>query len=67
MSNYATKSDLTGTGGIDTTNFATKTDLANLKSHADRLNTDMLENTPTNLNNISDLVKREVAKKGVYN
>ena len=66
LSNYATKSDLTGTAGIDVTNFTTKTDLANLKSDADRSNIDMLENTPTNLNNISDLVKREVAKKGVY-
>ena len=45
LSNYATK-------GIDTLDFAKKTDLANLKSHVDKLNIDNLKNIPSYLKNL---------------
>ena len=43
MSNYATKLDLRNATGADTSYFAKKTDLANLKSYVDALDTDKLK------------------------
>ena len=37
MSNYATKTDLKIATGVDTSSFAKKTDLANLKTDVDKL------------------------------
>ena len=37
LSNYATKTDLKIATGVDTSSFAKKTDLANLKSDVDKL------------------------------
>ena len=36
LSNYATKADLKNATGVDTSDFAKKTDLTNLKSNVDR-------------------------------
>ena len=41
--NYATKSDLKNATGVDTSKFAKKVDLANLKSNADKLDIDKLK------------------------
>ena len=63
LSNYATKADLKNGGGVDTSDFAMKTDLANLKSDVDKLDIDKLKNVPTNLNNLKIKVgKLEVDK-----
>ena len=40
LSNYATKADLKNATGVDTSDFAKKTDLANLKSDVDKLDID---------------------------
>ena len=37
LSNYTTKSDFKNVTGVDTSDFAKKTDLANLKSDVDKL------------------------------
>ena len=55
MSNYATKADSKNATGINTSNFAKKADLANLKSDVDKLDIDKLKNVPTNL---SDLISK---------
>ena len=53
LSNYATKVDLKNTTGVDTSGFAKKkTDLANLKSDVDKLDTDKLKKVPSNLSNL---------------
>ena len=52
LSNYATKTDLKNATGIDTSSFAKKVDLANLKSNVDKLDIDKLKNVPTNLSNL---------------
>ena len=44
LSNYATKSDSKNATGVDTSDFAKKTDLAHLKSDVDKLDTDKLTN-----------------------
>ena len=46
--NYATKTDLKNATGVDTSKFAEKVDLANLKSDVDKLDIDKLKNVPTN-------------------
>ena len=43
LSNYATKADLKNTTGVDTSHFAKKFGLANLKSDVDKLDTDRLK------------------------
>ena len=62
LSNSATKTELKNATGVETSSFATKTDLANLKSDVDKLDIDKLENVPTN---ISNLEKSKVAKLDV--
>ena len=63
LSNYATKSDLKNATGVDTSKFAKKVDLANLKSNVDKLDIDKLKNVPTNLSNLKSKVdKLDVGK-----
>ena len=47
LSNYATKADLKNATGVDTSKFAKKVDLANLKSNVDKLDIDKLKNVPS--------------------
>ena len=58
MSNYATKADLKNTTGVDTSKFAKKVVLANLKSNVDKLDIDKLKNVPTNLSNLKTNVDK---------
>ena len=57
LSNYATKSDLKGITGINTSKFAKEVDLANLKSNIDKLDIAKLETTPVDLSKLNDIVK----------
>ena len=52
LSYYATKSDLKNATGVDTLDFAKKTDLAKLKSDVDTLHIDKLKDEPSNLSNL---------------
>ena len=52
LSNYATKADLKNAKGIDTSDFAKKAALGNLKSDLDKLGIDELKNVSSNLNNL---------------
>ena len=65
MSNYATKYDLKGATGIDISDFAKNTDLANLKSDVDKLDIDDLITVPVELSKLSDVVKNGIVKKSV--
>ena len=56
MYNYATKADLKNATGIDTSKFAKKVDLSNLKSDLDKLDIDKLKNVPSNLSNLKSKV-----------
>ena len=55
LSNYVTKTNLKKATGVDTSSFAKKTDLANLKSDVDN---DKLKNIPTNLSNLKSKVDK---------
>ena len=64
--NYATKNDLKNIAHVDTSNFALKTNLANLKTEVDKLDIDKLVPVPVDLSKLSNVVKNEVVKKTVY-
>ena len=52
LSHYATKADLKNATGVDTSNFARKTDLASLKLDVDELDVGKLKNVSSNLSNL---------------
>ena len=66
LSNYATKADIKNISHFDTSSFALKTNLANLKSEVDKLDIDKLVPVPVDLSKLSDVVKNDVVKKTVY-
>ena len=55
---YPTITDLKNTTGVDTSDWAKKTNLANLKSDVDTLDIEKLKNVPTNLNNLKSKVDK---------
>ena len=65
MSNYATETDLKNVTHIDTSSFALKTNLANLKTEVNKLDIDKLAPVPVDLSKLSDAAKNDV-KKTVY-
>ena len=67
LSNYATKDDIKNIAHVDTSNFALKTNLANLKTEVDTLDTDKLKTVPVDLSKLSNVVKNGVIKKTEYN
>ena len=67
LSNYATKTDIKSISHVDTSSFALKTNLANLKTEVDKLDIDKLVPIPVDLSKLSDVVKNDVVKKVVYN
>ena len=66
LSNYATKADIKNITHEDTSNFALKTSLANLKTEVDKLDIDKLLPIPTDLSKLSNVEKNDVIKKIVY-
>ena len=60
LSNYATKADIKNISNVDTSSFALKTNLANLKSEVDKLDIDKLVPVPVD---VSDVVKNDIVKK----
>ena len=67
LSNYATKADIKNVSHVDTSSFALKANLANLKTEVDKLDIDKLAAAPTDLSKLSNVVKNDVVKKDVYN
>ena len=62
LSNYATKTDIKNISHVDTSSFALKTNLANLKTEVDKIDIDKLVSIPVNLSKLSDVVKNDVVK-----
>ena len=57
LSNYVTKDDIKNITHVDTSNFAIKTNLTNLKTEVDKLDIDKLKSLPNNLNNLKTKVE----------
>ena len=66
LSSYATKDDLKNATHVDTSRFALKPNLANLKTEVDKLGIDKLVPVPVDLSKLTDVVKNDVVKKTVY-
>ena len=67
MANYASKDDVKNITHVDVSSYATKTNLAALKSEVDKIDVDKLKTTPTDLAKLSNVVKNDVVKKTDYN
>ena len=65
--NYATKTDLKNITHADVSSFASKTNLASLKTEVDKIDTDKLKIVPADLAKLSNVVKNDVVKKTDYN
>ena len=66
LSHYATKTDLKNVTHVDTSSFALKTNLANLKAEVNKLDIDILAPVPVDLIKLRDGVKNDVVKKTAY-
>ena len=64
LSNYATKAHIKNIAHVDTSGFALKINLANLKIEVDKLDIDKL--VLVDLSKLSNAVKNQVVKKTVY-
>ena len=67
LANYATKDDVKNITHVDVSSFASKTNLAALKSEVDKIDVDKLKTTPTDLAKLSNVVKNVAVKKTDYN
>ena len=65
LSNYATKTDIKNISPVDTSSFALKTSLANLKTKVDKLDIDKLVPVPVDLSKLSDAVKMMLSKRQI--
>ena len=63
LSNYATKDDAKNITHVDVSSYATKTNLAALKTEVDKIDTDKLKTVADDLAKLSNVVKNEVVKK----
>ena len=67
LTNYATKTDLKNITHVDVSSYASKTNLAALKTEVGKIDVDKLKTTPTDLAKLSNVVKNDVLKKTDYN
>ena len=63
LSNYATKDDVKNIRHVDVSSYATKTNLAALKTEVEKIDVDKLKTVPDDLAKLSNVVKNEVVKK----
>ena len=66
LSNYATKTDLKKVTHVDVSSFASKTNLASLKTEVDKIDADKLKTVPVDLAKLSNVVKNDVVEKTEY-
>ena len=67
LSNYAKKSDIKNITHVDTSGFALKSNLADLKIKVDKLDIDKLVPLHNDMSKLSNVVKNDIVKKDVYN
>ena len=67
LTNYATKTDLKNITHVDVSSFASKTNLASLKTEVDKLDVGKLKTAPVNLAKLTNAVENDLVKKTVYN
>ena len=67
LANYSTKADLKNITHVDVSSFASKTNLAALKTEEDKIDADKLKAAPTDLTKLTNAIENDVVKKTVYN
>ena len=67
LTNYATKTDLKNITHFDVSSFASKTNLAALKTEVDKIDVDKLKTVPVDLAKLTNAVENDVVKKIDYN
>ena len=67
LANYATKTDLNNITHVDVSSFASKTNLAALKTEVDKIDSDKLKTTPADLTKLTNAIENDVVKKTDYN
>ena len=63
LCNYATKNDLKNITHVDVSSFASKTNLAALKSEVDKIDVDKLKTAPVDLAKLTNAIKNDLVKK----
>ena len=63
LTNYATKTDLNNITHVDTSSFASKTNLAALKTEVDKIDIHKLKTVPTDLAQLTNAVENDLVKK----
>ena len=61
--NYATKDDARNITHVNVSSFASKTNLAALKTEVDKIDTDKLKTIPTDLAKLTNATEHDVIKK----
>ena len=67
LTNYTTKTDLRNITHVDVSSFASKTNLAALKTEVDKIDVDKLKTTPVDLAKLTNAVENDLVKKTDYN
>ena len=67
LSNYATKKDINDINHVDVSGFASKTNLAALKTEVDKIDVDKLKTVPVDLAKLTNAVENYLVKKTDYN
>ena len=66
LANYTTKNDLKNITHVDASSFASKTNLAALKTEVDKIDADKLKTAPTDLAKLTNAIENDVVKKTDY-
>ena len=66
LSNYATKDDVKNITHVGVSSYATKTNLAALKTEVDKIDPDKLKTAPADLAKLSNAIENDLVKKTVY-
>ena len=67
LTNYTTKTDLRNITHVDVSSFASKTNLAALKTEVDKIDVDKLKTGPVDLAKLTNAVENDLVKKTVDN
>ena len=67
LTNYTTKTDLKNITHVDVSSFASKTNLAALKTEVGKIDTDKLKTAPTDLAKLTNAIENDLVKKTDYN
>ena len=67
LANYATKDDVKNITHVDVSSFASKTNLAAVKTEVDKIDADKSKAVQVDLAKLSNVVNNDVVKKTDYN